>query len=107
MIGRPVIKYTSMDGWLRTFEIHEEFRSIPHGTREALALYLLHGCRPGSFTTAFLAFDIVQAYKFADKENAKAMNALMAWMNRYVPAEACGSYERVRRFKGYVRDEEA
>mgnify|MGYP001493803459 FL=1 len=35
------------------------------------------------------------------------MNALMAWMNRYVPAEACGSYERVRRFKGYVRDEEA
>jgi len=102
-----VIKYTSTDGWLRTFEIHEEFRVIPPRTRESLTLYLMHGCRPGSFTSAVLAHDLVNAYKFADEENLKAMQSLVAWMHRYVPAEACGSYERVRRFKGYVRDEEA
>ena len=61
--------------------------------------YLVHGFEPGSFFTAILANDFMGAVRHSHPSNTiVALKALVGWVNDYMPDEAKGSYEIVRRW---------
>lgn len=94
-----MIRLTSMDGLMASFD-RPDFAGIPHATREALALWLLHALRPGSFTTAVLRGDLTAAIESADAVNRHQLPAVARWCSMYVPLDAKG--DRMKSWDGFL-----
>ena len=58
--------------------------------------YLCWGLPPGSFTTAVLANDLIQASLKADYWNSTRLPGIAKWIHYNAPELASGSYERVQ-----------
>lgn len=63
--------------------------------RDAMEQYLEHGIGPGSFLTAVLANDLMEAAGRADHNNQAALFEWAAWLYNYAPRGSFGSYEAV------------
>jgi len=94
-----VIRYTTLDGWLDTFNC-PNFGDINYTMREALSLYALHGVQLGGFGRALIAGDLASASVRADLENTAVLPKLVQWCQVYLPPEARGSYDAVNNWKG-------
>ena len=68
---------------------------IPDGMVEGLELYINHRIKPGSFMTAVLANDLIEAVGKADHRNIKNIPAYVYFFYNYAPPECFGSYEKV------------
>jgi hypothetical protein len=64
-----VIKLTTVDGLLVSFD-HPRFVGIPHETKEALALWVVHALRPGSCTVALLEHGSPRLTAFRERVDA-------------------------------------
>lgn len=63
---------------------------------EGLELYINHRIKPGSFMTAVLANDLIEAVGKADHRNIKNIPAYVYFLYNFAPPECFGSYEKVK-----------
>jgi len=78
--------------------LYETFKrwDVPRDFADTMANYLIYGYPPGSFFTAILANDFMQAIASSHPINTiNSLKALVGWINEYCPKEAYGSYARV------------
>ena len=69
---------------------------VPRDFADTMANYLIYGYQPGSFFTATLANDLMQAIASSHPSNTiNSLKALAGWINEYCPKEAYGSYVKV------------
>ena len=94
-----MIRYTTLDGWLDTFNC-PNFGDINYTMREALGRYALHGVQLGGFGRALIAGDLASASVRADLENTAVLPKLVQWCQVNLPPEARGSYDAVNNWKG-------
>lgn len=71
-------------------------QKVPEHKLGALNRYIENGIRPGSFLTAVLSNDLMQAFKQADDLNIANMFAIVKHLYNEIPIAAWGSYEKVR-----------
>ncbi len=72
---------------------------VPRDFADTMANYLIYGYQPGSFFTAILANDFMQAIASSHPSNTiNSLKALAGWINEYCPKETYGSYARVERW---------
>ena len=69
---------------------------IPDYMIGGLTRYLLNGIPPGSFLTAVLSNDLMEALGHADYENQTALPAYGTFLYNYAPRNCKGSPEAVR-----------
>lgn len=79
---------------LLSFE-SEIYKSIPLYTREALAFYFLEHYSPGNGIKFLLQNDAVNAIRYLDKENSKAIYEIYHWCYNYLPWNSWGNFEKV------------
>ena len=59
--------------------------------------YLVDGFEPGSFFTAVLANNFIDAVRSSHPANTiPALKKLSGWINDYMPTQAWGSYDQVK-----------
>jgi len=63
---------------------------------EAAEAYIETGRRPGDFTRAVFANDLMHAVQLADHINLPALPHICAWVYLSAPMECRGSYEKVQ-----------
>ena len=63
---------------------------------EGLELYINHRIKPGSFMTAVLANDLIEAVGKSDPRNIKNIPAYVYFLYIFAPPECFGSYEKVK-----------
>jgi hypothetical protein len=69
---------------------------VPREFADTIANYLVYGYPSGSFFTAVLANDFMQAIASSHPSNTiNSLKALAGWINEYCPKEAYGSYANV------------
>ena len=69
---------------------------VPRDFADTMANYLIYGYPPGSFFTAILTNDFMQAIASSHPSNTiNSLKALAGWIREYCPKEAYGSYEKV------------
>lgn len=68
---------------------------IPDNMVEGLELYINHRIKPGSFMSAVLANDLIEAVGRADHRNIKNIPAYVHFLYNFAPPECFGSYEKV------------
>ncbi len=68
---------------------------IPDRMMAGLRRYVSHGIEPGSFLTALLRNDFLEAVRRADDENLANLPAYAAWLYEQAPAPCHGSPEKV------------
>ena len=79
----------------RLYETFERW-DVPRDFADTMANYLIYGYQPGSFFTAILANDFMQACASSHPSNTiNSLKALAGWINECCPNEAYGSYARV------------
>lgn len=61
----------------------------------ALERYLNHGIMPGSFMTAVLENNLMEAFGRADHFNTANMKNIISYVYHHVPSNAWGSKEKV------------
>jgi hypothetical protein len=76
----------------------DEYYPIRNDMREALERYLNHGIMPGSFLTALLENNLVEAAGRADTWNATRLHHYAGYMYNHLPSNAWGSPEKVESF---------
>jgi len=69
---------------------------LPEHMREAAREYVEYGAPVGSFLTAVLENNLIEAYKCADDTNTAAMRDWAFWVYDQLPGGAWGSPEAVR-----------
>ena len=79
----------------RLYETFERW-DVPRDFADTMANYLIYGYQPGSFFTAILANDFMQACASSHPSNTiNSLKALAGWIKEHCPNEAYGSYARV------------
>ena len=68
---------------------------IPRHMRDGVTRYIEQGIPGGSFLTAVMENNLVQAYNRADESNTEAMHGWAAFLYGYLPTNAWGSPEKV------------
>lgn len=69
---------------------------LPEHMRGAADLYVQKGIPGGSFLTAVLCNQLVDAYARADDANTAAMSSWASWLHNDAPSGCWGSAERVK-----------
>jgi hypothetical protein len=80
---------------------------IPDYMVEGLDLWIDHGVLPGSFLTAVLCNDLMDAFARADENNIRQLPAYCAYLYNQAPPHCFGSKERVRAWIEFKRPEKA
>lgn len=70
----------------------------------ALERYLNNGISPGSFMTAVLENNLMEAFGRADTFNAANMKNIIGYVYNHVPSNAWGSAEKVRDYLASLKD---
>ena len=70
-------------------------RWIPDHMQAGLARYVLLGVRPGSFLTATLENDLLEAGRKADDENRRCLFHYVMFLINYAPVQCFGSLAAV------------
>ncbi len=70
----------------------------------ALERYLNHGINPGSFMTAVLENDLMEAFGRADICNEANMKNIVGYIYNHLPSNSWGSRERVQNYLASLRD---
>ena len=79
----------------RLYETFERW-DVTRELADTIANYLVYGYPPGSFFTAILANDFMQAIASSHPSNTiNSLKALVGWINEFCPNEAYGSYARI------------
>lgn len=68
---------------------------IPAHMHQAIRDYVLHGYQPGSFLTALLSNDFMEAVGRADEDNARCLKGWAQFFYNYVPSGCYCSPEAV------------
>jgi hypothetical protein len=71
---------------------------IPGYMQGGLVRYYENGIPPGSFLTAVLKNDLMEAFNAADSNNQKAMRSYVMWLYNAAPMGSFGSPEAVTRW---------
>lgn len=74
---------------------NDAYIAIPGTMQATIGNYLCWGLDPGSFTTAVLANDLIQASLRADHWNSARLPDIAKWIYYNAPDASTGSYERV------------
>lgn len=87
-----------MDSYTKYVKFSDDdgFEIISDVMQAAIGNYLCWGLSPGSFTTAVLANDLIQASLRADHWNSTRLPSIAKWIHYNAPDASWGSYERVR-----------
>ena len=79
----------------RLYETFERW-DVPREFADTIANYLVYGYPSGSFFTAVLANDFIDAVRHSHpSNNINSFKALAGWINEWCPQVAYGSYARV------------
>jgi hypothetical protein len=87
--------------------VAEAIRSVPDGSEhmaDGVRRYLIDGIIPGRFLTNVLANDLRRAAMYADPDNASNLYEWGRWLHNYVPQNAMGSVEVVRKYRGFAHE---
>jgi hypothetical protein len=77
------------------YEINpRDWKHCPEHIRPNIARWVENGLPPGSFLEAVLKNDLLLAVAFADEINIRSLPAIVAYITRFVPPAAYGSFER-------------
>lgn len=68
---------------------------IPAHMHQAIRDYVLHGYRPGSFLTALLSNNFMEAAGRADEDNARSLTGWATFFYNYIPTGCYRSPEAV------------
>lgn len=71
----------------------------------ALERYLNQGIMPGSFMTAVLENNLMEAFGRANHMNEANMKNIVGYVYNHIPSNAWGSVERVRDYVKSLREE--
>lgn len=71
------------------------YHLIPAHMHQAIRDYVLHGYQPGSFLTALLSNDFMEAAARADEDNARCLKGWAQFFYNYVPNGCYRSPEAV------------
>jgi hypothetical protein len=71
------------------------YANIPLHMQEGAKRYVERGIPPGSFLTAVLSNNFIEAFRRADEDNTNAMREWAVWLTNDIPAIAHGSPEAV------------
>jgi len=71
----------------------------PH-MRYSMAMYFLHGYRPGGALEAILSNDLSDAVGRADENTARALKQIVTWLHSFAPTQGKGSREAVAAYVG-------
>jgi hypothetical protein len=74
---------------------YDHIGMIPEHMRDGVALWLIHGIRPGSFLTAVLCNDLKTACLKADDINRDCLRDWVQFFYNYTPHNCWGSPDRV------------
>lgn len=64
----------------------------------ALERYLNHGIMPGSFLTAVLENNLMEAFGRADISNSSNMKNIVGYIYNHLPSNSWGSAEKVKSY---------
>jgi hypothetical protein len=73
---------------------------LPEHMRGAMLRWIENGINPGSFLTAVLENNLLEAYGRADYINQQRMKDYMQYLYNYAPSGCWGSPEKVAKWKG-------
>lgn len=73
-----------------------DYSKAPSNCAGGLQLYIEHGIMPGSFLTAFLSNDLMEAMGRADDTNQRQFKEIATWLYNYAPTACYGSPKKVR-----------
>ena len=74
------------------------YDGLPYHMRDAAQRYIEEGEMPGSFLTAVLCNNLVEAFGKADELNRRSLWAWAQWLYNDVPQDAWGSVEKVKTY---------
>ena len=86
---QPQIENEERESLARGIEI------LPQHMQDGVRLYLDKGVKPGSFLTAVLSNNLVEAFKTADVTNIMNMQRWATWLYNDCPVGAWGSLDKV------------
>lgn len=81
------------------------YNSIPQRTLDSIHRYVEHGIEPGSFVTAVLENNLVEAVGRADLENSAALADIVRYVYNEIPGQAWGNPNKVRAWLKKARDQ--
>lgn len=76
--------------------VEDGIHLIPQHMRGAVRRYFLEGIPPGSFLTAVLTNNLMDALGYADDDNRHALPSYGEFLYNHVPAASFGSPDRVK-----------
>lgn len=82
----------------------DEYYPIREDWYGALERYLNHGIMPGSFMTAVLENNLMQAMGRADRENSANLKNIVGYIYNHLPSNSWGSRDRVENYVKSLRD---
>ena len=74
------------------------YDGLPYHMRDVARDYIEKGYLPGSFLTAVLSNNLVEAFGKADELNRRSLWAWAQWLYNDVPQDAWGSMEKVKAY---------
>lgn len=84
-----------------------DYTELPPHMRDGMRLYMEHGIHPGSFLTAILCNDLLEAAVRADDVNKHLLFEYVQWLYNHAPAGSWGSEENYLRWiKSYEKGDE-
>ena len=78
---------------------------VPEGLMEGLHNYATFGLPPGSFLSAVICNDLVEACGRGDPESLRNLPAIVAWLYNEAPAECWGSREKMDAWIKYMAEQ--
>ena len=84
--------------WLAEGLVHNP---VPSYMIDSLVFYVADGSVVGGFLTAVLSNDLAKSFHKADAENLEALHNWVNLVDGYIPTDARGSTEKVKKWKGY------
>lgn len=76
----------------------DEYYPIRDDWFGALERYLNHGIMPGSFMTAILENNLVEACERADMDNSHNLKNIVGYVYHHLPSHSWGSREKVQSY---------
>lgn len=74
---------------------------VPEGLVDGLCLYVVHGIIPGSFLTAVLSNDLMEAFARADLTSRAGMFQIVSFLYNECPSASWGSKEKLLEWAGH------
>ena len=73
-----------------------DYSGLPLGLQNGMRLYLERGIFPGSFLTAVIMNDFIQAAIHADSTNLPLLRSIAVWFCKHAPIGSYGSSENAQ-----------